>query len=363
MSTPRLARLAATRLARDNRRSAISPASRATAVAALEDALRRRAARRKRHLRVGWGAVAVAAAVASLFAAQSWVPSHGPPVPVEPSIAVRPQAPVGPVAHVATRGAQVVREAATSPLVDGTTLRPGDRLLTAPSGGSVLDLPTGTGIVVGERADLGVESVGASQLFLLTAGSIDAHVAKLAPGERFVVRTPDAEVEVRGTRFRVTVVSDDADCGSGTLTRLQVQEGLVAVRHGGHEVLVPASSAWPPCASPAIASGAPSVAAPPPIAPRTAPSASASSTLAEQNALFARAMAAERAGEGARAAALFEQLLATYPASPLAESASVERMRSLSRIDRGRAADAARDYLRRYPTGSARAEALALAGS
>ncbi|HEY0839733.1 MAG TPA: FecR family protein, partial [Vulgatibacter sp.] len=60
----------------------------------------------------------------------------------------------------------------------------------------------------------------------LSQGTISLHVEHLGQGERFVVATTDAEVEVRGTRFEV-------DAREGKLRRVQVQEGMVEVRAAG----------------------------------------------------------------------------------------------------------------------------------
>jgi hypothetical protein len=89
-------------------------------------------------------------------------------------------------------------------------------------------------------------------------------------------------------------------------------------------------------------------------------STSNASSLTAQNELFADAIAAKRAGNASEAIASFDRLLTSYPASPLAESASVERLRLLRRRDPARAAAAAREYLARFPDGFARAEADAV---
>jgi hypothetical protein len=233
-----------------------------------------------------------------------------------------------------------------------------------------------------------------SKRFAIEAGAFSARVAKLGPGERFVVTTPDAEVEVRGTVFRVSVVAPDPSCGAGTPTRLEVSEGVVVIRHDGAELSVEAGSHWPDCgasgapsgatavtppslptapsAGPAAVPGEPSVsarvaAAPPmPAPPSTArpsdatPRPSAESRLAEQNDLFDRAMREKRAGRAEEALALLERLRARHPEGPLAESAEVERMRLLTGPARSRAAQA---YLERWPRGFARGEAETLAGA
>jgi len=68
--------------------------------------------------------------------------------------------------------------------------------------------------------------------------TLEAAVAKLKPGERFVVATPDAEVEVKGTRFELVVDGETSRCEPVLRTRLTVQEGVVAVRHEGREVRI-----------------------------------------------------------------------------------------------------------------------------
>jgi hypothetical protein len=84
-------------------------------------------------------------------------------------------------------------------------------------------------------------------------------------------------------------------------------------------------------------------------------------SLADQNDLFAAAATARRRGDVRGALAALDRFLARYPASPLAESATVERMRTLRSVGSARAAGAAKDYLARYPGGFAHAEAEAIA--
>lgn len=96
----------------------------------------------------------------------------------------------------------------------------------------------------------------------------------------------------------------------------------------------------------------------PPRAAAAQERSNAESELEVVNRMFAEAKRQRRDGQDAPALALFEQLLARYPRSVLAEEASVERMRLLVRL--GRSADAeraARRYLARYPRGFARGEA------
>lgn len=71
-----------------------------------------------------------------------------------------------------------------------------------------------------------VRSAGAVTRIELWQGQISMQVNRRRAGERFVVVLSDAEVEVHGTRF--TVVAD-----AGRLARVDVSEGVVAVRHAG----------------------------------------------------------------------------------------------------------------------------------
>jgi hypothetical protein len=230
-----------------------------------------------------------------------------------------------------------------------------------------------------------------SKRFAVESGRLTAKVAKLGAGERFVVATPDAEVEVRGTAFRVSVVTPDPGCGDGTPTRLEVTEGVVVLRRAGGETRVAAGERWPECAEAAVLNAVAPPSLPPPLLPpspapstveaplrspappspsaspsppssiappRVAAAAAAGSKLPEQNDLYDSAMRDKNAGKTREALAALDRFLAAYPDGPLAESASAERFRLL----RGSArVGAARDYLTRWPQGFARAEAEAIA--
>jgi hypothetical protein len=250
-------------------------------------------------------------------------------------------------------------------------------VVARPGGRALLAFATGTELTVEEGGDLTIVEGGATKVFALGAGVLHADVAKLGAGERLLVRTPDAEVEVRGTSFRVAVAPSDPSCGHGTTTRLSVYEGAVTLRVRGVETRVEAGMHWPAgCGGAqaaratngqknrgAVSLGVPraggsqeSSATPPSLAASTPPS----STLAQQNDLFADAMAAKRGGDAPGAIARFDSFLARYPSSPLAESAASHRMKLLREVDRPRAVDAARAYLARWPNGFARAEAEAI---
>jgi ferric-dicitrate binding protein FerR (iron transport regulator) len=357
MSGPRYARLAS-RVISEGPREAVPPPSpmvRAEAIGAIERAIAQRARARKRSRWIGGMAAAAAVAVAALGGAR-FVRAHHDAMVTAPA-----QTRI--VGRTVIGAASVVVAGEAAPVVDGRELPVGSRVVTAKVGRLLLAFSTGTSGVLEDAGDVTLDSIGASQALKLDSGSLDLHVAKQSPDQRFVVRTADSEVEVRGTQFRVWVAPADAACGAGTTTRVAVSEGVAVVRHAGGEAHVSAGEQWPAgCAS--TASTAPVEAASVPVVAR-APSTPASvSTLGVQNDLFARAIAAKRNGDAGDAIAGFDRFLARYPASPLAESATVERMRLLRASDPARAAGAARAYLARYPEGFAHAEAQAiLAGS
>jgi TolA-binding protein len=212
-----------------------------------------------------------------------------------------------------------------------------------------------------------VDSQGEVERFSLQHGALSAHVAKLAQGQRFIVTTPDAEIEVRGTRFRLNVLERGQACGAGTRSRLDVSEGVVEVRAAGAFVSVKAGQHWPAdCAVAADSSAEQSLGdrgenratAPSTTdasAPRSAPQPV--SALTQQNDLFAEGVALRRQGDVHGALRAYQDVIARYPNSPLAENAMVERMRLLKASQSPRARDEAKRYLARYPRGFALQEA------
>jgi hypothetical protein len=232
---------------------------------------------------------------------------------------------------------------AVQPLLPGQGWRAGERLRT--DGRSVVLATTDdTALEVAPHSDLQLVRADAERWLQLGSGAVDVHVAKLKGAERFVIATPDAEVEVRGTRFRVAVVSAVDDCGRGSVTRVSVTEGVVVVRSFGRESRVEAGRRWPAdCAEGGFSlapppAGAPGEeprrqASPRAAAARDPASANASaSTLATENDLFGAALKAEGAGDRREAVQLLDLLLARFPASPLRESAAVERARVAASI-------------------------------
>ncbi len=250
----------------------------------------------------------------------------------------------------------------------GATLEKGARLIAQATGAATLAFSTGTEVVLGAGGDMSLVEVSRHQRLSLSKGSIAAHVAKLGDGERFIVTTDDAEVEVRGTRFEVRVGDPSEACAKGAKTRVVVSEGVVVVRHGGEEVRVAAGGRWPTACGdePARESSTAADRSGPAIRKSSgaaAPSPSeATSRLAEQNDLFAEAISAKKSGDLSQANVTLALLLSRYPNGPLAESASAERMRVLGAMHSTEAVGAARNYVKRYPRGFAREEADALLG-
>jgi ferric-dicitrate binding protein FerR (iron transport regulator) len=336
---------------------------RASSIAAIEQAIRA-SARAKRRQRWAMGLATVAASAACFVGAERFAAHHflaTSPAPNDQKVQI--------VVHAAAGGASLMVSGAQAPLVplvDGRAVASGSRIVTPPNGQATLSFSTGTTASLGPGADMSIEEEGGSQLLRLEGGAVDLHVAKLVVGQRFRVDTVDTEVEVRGTRFHVEVVDPASSCAGGVVTRVAVSEGVVDVRHAGVETSVPAGDVWPKgcTAAGSAASGNGTAGA---NASRSAKAArgpaeapARSSDLPGQNDLFAQGTAAWRRGDGAGALSAFDQLLARYPGGQLAESAWVERLRVLKSIAPDRAPACAREYLARYPNGSARPQAEAL---
>jgi ferric-dicitrate binding protein FerR (iron transport regulator) len=392
MNSPRYARLIAEVFRRGElRASDVSPRSnRDEEIALIEramDARRRRSTRSIAVLSMA-AAFVLAGLGASRIAHQktSPLPLAAPATESKDTSGVAP--PVA-IAIASGSGAIVAAPGSSSPAVIGRALQAGSRLFVDPNAGATLSLSTGTHLEVEPGSQLSVIEDSRAQVFTLNAGSLRADVAKLGKDERFIVRTADAEVEVRGTSFLVDVVPSDPACGAGTTTRVKVFEGVVTVRAAGQEEAVGRGEHWPRgCrAAPALAPSAraaikhPARVETPAPTPATTglpsdpespllaalPSASRAratqrppSSLAEENNLFAEGMFARQHGNVPLAVERMDRFLERYPASHLAENAATERMRLLRALDPVRAATAARQYLQRYPNGFARADAEAI---
>jgi len=243
--------------------------------------------------------------------------------------------------------------------------------IVAPAGAPTsVVLASGTQIALDEKSMLECRDNTSTQRFALLRGGAHLHVAKLRDGERFVVDTPNTEVEVRGTVFGVRIEPATAACTARTT--VNVDEGRVEVRTGAtHTALLPGERWTSPCEAPRAEThedeapprpGATLVA--PPHAPRAARATEAArdgSALSEQNDLYAAAEAARRGGRANDALAAYSRLLARFPNGQLAESALVERARLLAPGNPTSARTEAERYLARFPAGFARGEMEALA--
>jgi hypothetical protein len=255
-------------------------------------------------------------------------------------------------------------------------------------------LETGTRISVDRQGAIECREDGATQRFGIVRGRAELHVAKLHPGERFLVDTPDAEIEVHGTSFSVRLAEASPECAART--SVDVEEGVVEVRFDGRRAFLHAGDQWTHDCVPSstaattrprgdraaehtparagtrsletapVAPAAPvpanSSVASADASPRADAAASATpvSALTEQNELYARAQAAAREGRSGEALAAYARLLQLFPNGPLVESASVQRVRLLVRLDRAQARAEADRYLVKFPNGFARHDMEAL---
>jgi len=362
LTSPRFAKILAGLLQGRNLSEPPDPpaADRAEAIALIAGAMDRK---KRATRRIRW-AIGTVSAAALFFAGVgvSHLIGRGAPLattriargaPVSSAVTV--------IAYAGTPMASSAPDDIQEPTRAGKPLTVGSTYKTD-STGATLALSTGTRIAVEPASEITVVDEGRSEVFALSAGSMKANVAKLDSNERFIVRTPDAEVEVRGTSFRVSVVPSDPNCGHGTRTRVRVYEGVVVVRREGTEESLSKGEQWP-AGCPKVP---PSVLIAPPdtggaaAAPRSVSMDLSPSNLGEQNDLFAEAMRAKRNGDGAAAVSGFDRLVARYPSGQLAENAAAERMKVLATIDRRQAVAAANQYLARYPSGFARGAAEAI---
>ncbi len=259
---------------------------------------------------------------------------------------------------------------------------PSGALVEALNGGAFeLAFPSGAHARGGAATRLSVGEVGAErrESLLLSRGSVDVEVPRLAQPVEFAVDTPDARVVVHGTRFLVQV---DPGAPAGAATQVSVSRGIVSVQAGSKEVWLRAGERWPSGASSAgdvedyAGDDAGALPGQPALAPaelepleRAAPAQrhgqrgrawrkASDHSLARENRAFAAAMARRKAGELRQALSELERWLARYPDSVLQQEARVEQFRLLARLGRSaEAARAARSYLGDYPDGYAREEA------
>lgn len=360
MNTPRYAAAAAKLLRHSLPIVSKASGDEARGVATIERAMRART-RRRRLVMLGSSLAAAAAILVVGTQLTKWraLPAAAAASPV--AINVIPSG----------KGAALARNQGEQQLTARAPVESGQRIDTPADGGAALQFSTGTSLTLAGQTSFRVDSQGATQRFSLQHGELRAHVAKLTAAQRFIVDTPDAEVEVRGTRFHLRVVEHAEACGGGTRTRLAVTEGVVEVRANQSAVSIKAGEIWPlDCAdagdvTPSSTARGPAPAAvalpkrePHAATPAPAIEAERASALTAQNDLFAEGVARGRQGDTSGALRAYQELMSRFPGSPLAENALVERMRLLATTPEG--AQEARRYLTRYPHGFAVGEAKKL---
>jgi hypothetical protein len=272
----------------------------------------------------------------------------------------------------------------------------GERLAAPRTSAIRLGDGDGTQLTLEPGASLTVVEAGATRRFALHEGAVRAHVRKLLAGQRFIIDTADAEIEVHGTEFRVVSGGVEAapapcpgqDATAAIATRVSVSEGVVAVTWAGHQQRLLPGDEWPArCAAAAAppeteadrpSSSPPRNASNHPVAATAMPRRAAgagpraghvtpaperqlgASALEAENNLFLSAVRARKSGRNAEALELFSRFIHEHPGAPLFESALAQKMRLLAATDARRAADAARQYLATFPDGFARDEARSL---
>lgn len=280
--------------------------------------------------------------------------------------------------------------------MDGREIAPGAMMQADLGRPARIEFDSGTRMALEGNTMVAYDEGSDTHRFSLARGSVHLEVAKLKVGQRFLLNTVDAEVEVRGTVFDVVVL--DAVEGCDQRTRVSVQEGVVEVRSAAELVTLHGGDVWTgqcPQAAKAAESDSTRVAASrlgaksdsgnrgsfasatavepaqqsrataeQAASPKTlTPESLRTSDLAQQNDIYSRASAERNSGHVREALALYDLLIARYPGSALVESAFVQRFRILRQTGRSEAAREANQYLVRYPKGFARAEAEALVNS
>jgi hypothetical protein len=244
----------------------------------------------------------------------------------------------------------------------GDLLGVGDVVQTDVGASVSLGLPSGDVKLVSPGRIEVVSTTAAERRLRVLLGAVDVDLPRKLPnGQALIVETPDAQVRVVGTAFRVDVSIDDA---GKPATEVSVRRGTVWVtQRGERRATLGAGSKWRSTARALARTALDPAANETPAKAALAPSrasrvAEAQGTLAEENRLYEVALASRNAGDDRRAAEAFGQLLTRYPRSVLGEQSLAERFRALDRAGQvSLSVAAARRYLAAYPDGFARADA------
>lgn len=202
------------------------------------------------------------------------------------------------------------------------------------------------------------------ELLRLDHGELWIHVAEGPNKQPLLLKLPDGELEDIGTIFSVSVENQRT-------IYVKVEEGRVLLRLAGRDpIVLDAGQSWSAeettaahTAHPAkeSAPSEPAQPAPTPVpslgraAPAPGQAVEPSPDAASLD--FKRAVATLNAGHHAQAAVVLQRFIAKYPADSRAEDAAYLRVLALQRSGNHEATQAAaRDYLRRHPSGFRRAE-------
>ena len=353
-------------------------------IAIVAQAMRRTSRSRQRARSWFIGSAAAAAAAAAIVV----LSAHSPKRPASSASAI--------VSTTSTCGNSVCGGASDlAPIVDvghmnGHDILPGSILQADSDKSARVHFDSGTHMSLDANTMVAYDEGASVHRFSMSRGAVHLQVAKLAKGQRFLLNTLDAEVEVRGTVFSVKVVEPSQGCGQRT--QVSVEEGVVEVRTAMQLHTLHAGDRWPgSCVAsqakpdqrglaPGVlrwGAGVADLAKPETKADPVGGSIPAlsnnvnsgiedlqpRSALAQQNDIYARASTERRLGHTAEAIALYQQLITRFPASALVESAFVQRLRLLREAHDPRAKAEARRYLELFSQGFARAEALAILDS
>jgi len=168
-----------------------------------------------------WRSLAVAASLL-LVVGLVWYtarPGHTGPVAVHP----KPPEAAGALATVepAGPGVTIERNGVATPIEGNAALAPNDHLHTGAHGATFSYPAEKTRVTLGASSVLGIANDQGGKKLDLVSGAVDCEVEKQQPGRGLAVVTPQARVEVKGTRFRVIT--------AGHMTRVEVGHGTVRV--------------------------------------------------------------------------------------------------------------------------------------
>jgi ferric-dicitrate binding protein FerR (iron transport regulator) len=129
-------------------------------------------------------------------------------------------------------GFVIVSSAGPASVRVGERVGPGRVLRTGPAGHAELRGEDGSRLLLGPETEAALARSAPAREVRLTAGSLQAEVTPLPPGQSFAFVTPHAEARILGTVLRLTV--------EAASTRLEVDEGRVLFAHsdGGAPVEV-----------------------------------------------------------------------------------------------------------------------------